>query len=228
MSRTAVMTVTRQSSSGNQVYIDLPDTKTDSAQNGLLTGHNRSMERESKGCLSILFYMTVYINIDVWKQVTTYGIKYYNGGVYPVPQTFVVTVTELMKLAMFLVIAAREGTLNKIKLSPLYALPSLLYAVNNNIYFLALNYTTPPIWNIVIQIRILVTAVAYRVIFKKVITPVQWLALCLLMSAIIATQLAAGDVNGVVGADLTIPLTLAAMGSTTSTAAAFTMEVREG
>ena len=218
------------SESETEVTITDSNSKHGGATTGLgsgfiLNGRNQTLERESKGCVSVLLYMTLYVNLDVWKQVTTYGIKYYNGGVYPVPHTFVVTVTELMKLAIFLAVAAREGTLSQVRLSPLYAVPSLIYALNNNMYLYALHYTTPPVWNIVIQVRILVAAMAYRVVFKKLITPVQFLALGVLVMAIVATQLTAGDVSGVSGADLTVPLMLAAVLSVTSTTAGFTMEV---
>ena len=58
-------------------------------------------------------------------------------------------------------------------ISAWYAIPSLIYAFNNNIYYFALHYATPPVWNIIIQLRIIFTAFTYKFIFKRAMTSVQ-------------------------------------------------------
>ena len=58
-------------------------------------------------------------------------------------------------------------------ISAWYAIPSLIYAFNNNIYYFALHYATPPVWNIIIQLRIIFTAFTYTFIFKRAMTSVQ-------------------------------------------------------
>ena len=58
-------------------------------------------------------------------------------------------------------------------ISAWYAIPSLIYAFNNNIYYFALHYATPPVWNIIIQLRIIFTAFTYKFIFRRAMTSVQ-------------------------------------------------------
>jgi len=69
-----------------------------------------------------------------------------------------------------------------------FAVPSIIYAISNNIYYYALHLSTPPVLRILNQLRVPLTALTYRVVFKRVICPTQWLALFLLVGAIAATH----------------------------------------
>lgn len=149
---------------------------------------NITLERESRGCFSVVFYSSVFIMLDVWRQISGYGIKYYNQDKFPVPQTSLVAAGELIKCFLFTVKMTMAGTICTVKLSPKYLIPSLCYAVNNNLFYLAMYYTTPPVWNILTQMRVIFTAFVYRFYFKKTFSFVQWLALTLLMVAIVMAK----------------------------------------
>ena len=106
------------------------------------------------------------VSCEVGKQVCNYSIQYYNGAKYPLPQTILVILVEIIKLVTTVV---RSGC----QLPPLdmitlrhsfkFLLPSLLYAVNNNIYFAGLILVPPPIWIILCSFRTVVTATLYKV-----------------------------------------------------------------
>jgi len=44
----------------------------------------------------------------VSKQIANYSIQYYNGGKYPVPQTVIVIIAELIKLTITIIRAKDE------------------------------------------------------------------------------------------------------------------------
>ena len=185
------------------------------------------MDRESGGCHIVGFYCTLFFLVDVWRQVTGYGVKYLNNGTYPIPQTAIVALTESFKLVVFITILTREGGIRTLKASFLYVIPSLIYAVNNNVYYYALHYTTPPIWNIIIQLRIVFTAFTYRVIFKRPISLSKYLGITLLISAIVLTNTASEREENEhhKSGHLFVAFILAGFGSITSTIGAIVMEV---
>ena len=155
---------------------------------------NQTLDRESKGCYNVCLYTSVFIFLDVWRQVTSYGMIYYNDYRYPVAPTEIIAVTEIIKLVLFLWQLFREDTLMQVKISLLYFIPSLIHALNNNIYFLAMHYTTPPIWNLLIQLRVIFTTLIYRFIFGRKLSVIQWIALCILIIAVILPKL--GEFSG--------------------------------
>ena len=77
------------------------------------------------------------IALEVGKSVSNYSINYYNGGQYPIPHTILVFLFEFLKFcANFLRMHCTLPTLteNSIQNSFKFVVPSLVYAVNNNIY----------------------------------------------------------------------------------------------
>ncbi|XP_014678962.1 PREDICTED: CMP-sialic acid transporter 1-like [Priapulus caudatus] len=118
----------------------------------------------------------------------SYSISYYNGGVYPMPQTAIVCATEAIKLLLMVVMATTNGVWREISPSAYFAVPSVVYAITNNLYFFALHYTTPPVWSVLIQSRVIITALVYRFWFKREVTNVQWVALVMLLVAIAMSQ----------------------------------------
>lgn len=182
---------------------------------------NEALDRESD---NVLFYCSCFLAVDVWKQISTYGMKYYNGGSYPMAQTQIVAITELSKVIIFLVICTVNGSIGSIKWSLWFAVPSFIYGINNNIYFLGLYYTTPPVWNILIQLRIIFTALTYRLFFKRAVTSVQWIAITILIGAIVMANYATGRFTTHYE-DMMMALMLATVGSVTSVIGTITMEV---
>lgn len=189
---------------------------------------NESLERESLGCCSVVFYSSIFLLLDVWKQVASYGMKYFNNNIYPVPQTKIVAVTEMFKFLCFVCLVmwtSGFSGLRNMRISPWYAIPSLIYAINNNIYYYALHFATPPVWNVLIQLRIVFTALTYRVMFKRNITDTQWAGLGLLITAVVLTNFTGGQT--LLGQDqkLLVAMFLATLGSCTSVIGTLTMEV---
>ena len=158
-------------------------------------------------------------------QVVVYSLKYYNHNEYPLPQTQLVAINELLKFVVFLFIVVRNGKIWNIRCSLWYAVPSIIYAINNNIFYFALNYVTPPVWSILIQVRIIFTALTYRCFFYKRLLCIQWLALCVLIIAIVMTNLLSVDDSGVGEGNLWMASGLAIVGSATSVVGTITMEV---
>ncbi|CAK9297500.1 unnamed protein product [Gordionus sp. m RMFG-2023] len=146
------------------------------------------LARKKLSALHAAQYCITFIILDVAKQVVTYSIKYYNNGLYPLPQTQIVAWIEAIKLlccaiALFYSYHHNHNK-SKFKLSPLFAIPALIYSLNNNLYLIALNYTTPPIWLMLIQSRVFLTALVYRFWFGKRLTRLQWFSLGLLVSSL--------------------------------------------
>ena len=186
------------------------------------------MDRESDGWRSVSIYCLVFCLVDVWRQVTGYGVKSLNNDVYPIKQTAIVAITETFKFVMFTGFLLLNHSLGSVKLSILYAVPSLIYAINNNVYYFALHYTTPPVWNIIIQMRIVFTALLYRVVFRRYMSISKCIGIALLICAIIMTNLTSThevDNNGKTSSDLLIAFMLASFGSVTSAVGAVVMEV---
>ena len=117
------------------------------------------------------------IGCEIGKQVSNYSIQYYNGGKYPLPQTILVVLLEAMKL---MVTVMRSGcqipSFDSISLrkSTKFLLPSVIYAVNNNIYLAGLILVPPPIWVILCSFRTVVTASMYKFVLKRDISLLQF------------------------------------------------------
>ena len=78
------------------------------------------------------------------------------------PQTLIVFATELLKLFIMAVQMINDGSIRKISLTLLFAIPSAIYAINNNLFLYAFHFTSPAVWSILTQSRVIITAVIYR------------------------------------------------------------------
>ena len=113
-----------------------------------------------------LGFVALQIFCEVSKQLSNYSIQYYNGGRYPIPQTTIVVLMELIKLVTTV---GRAGgsvpsfSATSVRSSLRFLVPSVLYALNNNIYFLGLTLVPPPIWLILCSARTAITACIYKV-----------------------------------------------------------------
>ncbi|XP_066267614.1 uncharacterized protein [Branchiostoma lanceolatum] len=137
-----------------------------------------------------LSFCAIFIIFEVAKQCVTYATRHFNNGVYPISSSAIVCCIELVKLMMVLIPVMFTTGLSSFRPSIVFAVPSIIYCANNNLYLFALNYTTPPTWNVLIQSRVIMTALTYRIIFGRQISVVRWVALLLLMLGIALAQLA--------------------------------------
>ena len=126
---------------------------------------NYILEKKLVICIST-FLFAFQVVCEVTKQISNYSLQYFSGGHYPVPQTIIVVLGELVKLVA--TIGRSKCTLPSFSVQSLrsslrFLLPSVLYAINNNIYYAGLTLVPPPIWLILCSIRTVVTAMIYKV-----------------------------------------------------------------
>ena len=176
------------------------------------------LERETSSWKTLLALCLASVALELCRQVCSYAMKYYNDDKFPIPSTFLVFSTEFLKLTVFAtkMFVSRTLCASNSTISFAYLIPSTLYALNNNIYFVALYFTTPPVWNILMQSRVITTALVYRFYFKKEFTRTKWLALLVLTSAIVILQFTGSDsmfTGGQMSWDLIVALGLAAVAS---------------
>merc|ERR1712012_226293 len=124
---------------------------------------------------------------EVTKQISNYSLQYFSGGHYPVPQTIIVVLGELVKLVA--TIGRSKCTLPSFSVQSLrsslrFLLPSVLYAINNNIYYAGLTLVPPPIWLILCSIRTVVTASIYKFVLRRQLTLLQFVGALLIVISI--------------------------------------------
>ncbi|XP_067937391.1 uncharacterized protein [Watersipora subatra] len=155
-----------------------------------------SLDRQVTSRKETIMYVILFILLDLSKMLCSYALKYYNNDEYPVKQTLIVFSTELLKLFLIAVQMINDNSIQNVSLTILFALPSIIYAVNNNLLLYAFHFTTPAVWSILTQSRIIITACVYRILFKRHVTALQWFALSLLCVAIVVTKIS-GDGGGI-------------------------------
>jgi len=124
---------------------------------------------------------------EVTKQISNYSLQYYNHFQFPIPQTIIVVLCELVKLVTTLIRAKFNPpsfSLQSLRGSLRFLLPSVLYAINNNIYYAGLTLVPPPIWLMLCSIRTVVTATIYKFVLKRHITLLQFLGAALIVISI--------------------------------------------
>eukprot|EP00124_Ichthyophonus_hoferi_P000459 Ihof_evm11s17 gene=Ihof_evmTU11s17 len=131
--------------------------------------------------------------MEAGKQLSIYGAQYYNNTLPPIRPSLTVTLVEAMKLIVALALFFRDTNASHLPtLSLRFAVPAVIYGITNNLYFLALTFTTTPVWNILIQTRIIAVALMYRVVFSRSISTQKWCALAILMGGVMLSQIVPG------------------------------------
>eukprot|EP00096_Caligus_rogercresseyi_P006532 TRINITY_DN2302_c0_g1_i1.p1 TRINITY_DN2302_c0_g1~~TRINITY_DN2302_c0_g1_i1.p1 ORF type:complete len:338 (-),score=29.17 TRINITY_DN2302_c0_g1_i1:196-1209(-) len=135
--------------------------------------------------------VALQVILEVSKQVSNYSMQYYNGGKYVIASSALVVTTEILKILFTLLRMGSWPIMNAetFKSSLKYVIPSLLYAVNNNIYFFGLTLVPPPIWLILCSMRTLVTAFIYRVFLKREINYLQYLGIACIVSSLVIAKI---------------------------------------
>lgn len=97
--------------------------------------------------------------------------------------------TELIKLVMATTLYVMyDGTLaqmaqatrDSVPLLLKYSIPALLYCVYNNLVYVNLGTFDPGTYNVLMQVRIVMTGVLYQVLFSKRLSRNQWLGIALI------------------------------------------------
>ena len=155
------------------------------------------------------------MSCEIVKQVSNYSINYYNRGTYPLPQTLLVMLSEVLKLlGTFLCMKCQTPCFDKtsMKSSLKYLVPGVIYAVNNNIYlgkFLVschsishmayylfqagLILVPPPLWVLLCSFRTVITTCLYKFILKRDVTAVQFLGSFIIVLSIVVAKI--GDID---------------------------------
>lgn len=181
------------------------------------------------GLFSLVGFSIVLFQIfcEIGKNVSNFSIQYYNDGHYPLPQTLIVVIVELLKL---LAIVMRSGcqfpslSSSSLRGSLKYIFPSLIYAVNNNIWMYGLVLVPPPIWVLLCSFRTLVTVTVYKFILKREVTLLQFVGAVVIVASIVSAKV--GDLISTdeVNAVPTLAIILAMITSVNSVVAAVYME----
>ena len=107
---------------------------------------------------------------------------------YTYNTTSVVFITEALKLLIAAALCVKthtarrliEITVSRWKLLLWYLIPSVLYCTSNNLVFINLRHFDPTTYNVLQQLKIVLTGLLFQTIFKKKLSPKQWFAIILL------------------------------------------------
>ena len=116
------------------------------------------------------------------------------------PQTILVVLLEAIKLLVTVLRSGCQGPSfdsASLRKSMKFLLPSVIYAVNNNIYLAGLILVPPPIWVILCSFRTVVTASMYKFVLKRDISLLQFVGALLIVASIVVAKL--GDIMAVDG-----------------------------
>jgi len=135
----------------------------------------------------------------MWNLMLVFGVVMYGsytilvhlceeGGRLPFSSTSAMFVIECLKLCICIVLYIPEVKKNGFIMPPLsfaipFAVPAVLYAVNNNIAVHMQLQMDPATYQVLGNMKILSTAFLYRLIIKRPITNMQWVALGVLALA---------------------------------------------
>ena len=138
---------------------------------------------------------TVYVLLWVLSHLLIYASKL--AGAPPFNSTSAVLFTELVKLLLALGLYIRfDGNVRQLTrtiaaTTPLllkYSVPALLYAVYNNLVYINLASFDPGTYNVLMQLRIIMTGVIYQQAFSKRLNRNQWMAIVLIAIGCMAKE----------------------------------------
>jgi UDP-sugar transporter A1/2/3 len=120
------------------------------------------------------------------------------GGTYKYHPSAVVFSAEMLKLILSFLMACKTGVVTKDFLQKhfiedkdlwKFSVPAIIYFCTNNLEFYCLLFLNTPTFMIFQQMKILTTGVIFRIVFKKKLTNLQWVALFLLTLGTMTSQL---------------------------------------
>jgi UDP-sugar transporter A1/2/3 len=126
------------------------------------------------------------------------GTQADEGGTYKYHPSAVVFSAELLKLVLSFLMACKTGVVTKdfiqkhfIEDKDLwkFSVPAIIYFCTNNLEFYCLLFLNTPTFMIFQQMKILTTGIIFRIVFKKKLTNLQWVALFLLTLGTMTSQL---------------------------------------
>ncbi|XP_013187275.1 UDP-galactose transporter senju isoform X1 [Amyelois transitella] len=154
---------------------------------------------DKKGFITFVLYIVLF----VFQGVFVTASKTKSGG-YAYNTTLVVFFSELLKLVASAILYSyrRENKPHLLKaiainheLLLLYFVPSLLYCFYNNLAFINLSHYDPTSYYVLLQFRIVVTALLFQFLFQKKLTSIQWASLGVLTFGCILKNIDAASMD---------------------------------
>ena len=165
---------------------------------GMMLFHRRSRLVVSTSLLPIsLGSLLIIVNVSstIFAQLAAKP-----DGSFGVDETVAVFVGELTKLLLAIALAARaylsrnrHGDAEHFSVTRTVvikmSLPALLYAVTNVLWYVAIGLLGSTKFQLYCNIKVIITAVCYRVIIKRRMTVLQWICLLLLTTGLVVASL---------------------------------------
>ncbi|GAB9471078.1 Udp-sugar transporter [Globisporangium polare] len=103
--------------------------------------------------------------------------------------TFLIEVLKLV-LCLLAIVATNERAPSNFSLkeSLFYAVPSLLYMIDNNLTYVILRFVDPATLSVLWNIKILTTAVLFRFVLKRKLSEIRKIAIVLLLLGVVTSQ----------------------------------------
>ncbi|XP_047002356.1 UDP-galactose transporter senju [Schistocerca americana] len=128
-------------------------------------------------------YMVLFINQGILVTASQSSTSTYSYNTVTV-----VLLTEVVKLVVSVSIYCKDNAVSSllhetklhIRVMLLYFVPAFLYCLYNNLAFINLSAFDPTTYYLLLQFRVVVTGIAFQVLFKKKLSGKQWLSLVLL------------------------------------------------
>eukprot|EP00929_Paragymnodinium_shiwhaense_P086973 TRINITY_DN47320_c0_g1_i1.p1 TRINITY_DN47320_c0_g1~~TRINITY_DN47320_c0_g1_i1.p1 ORF type:complete len:350 (-),score=92.81 TRINITY_DN47320_c0_g1_i1:662-1711(-) len=135
----------------------------------------------------VLALMATYTSQGILARLSQEDGKYtYNTNV-------AVTLSEVLKFCWsFFLVSRQESEPVMVVLkqthSVHYAVPAVLYAVHNLLQYTALRQLTAPSYQLFCQMKLIATALVFRLIINRALTVVQWVGIVLLAAGVAVTK----------------------------------------
>lgn len=144
-----------------------------------------------------VFVFTFYVSLCSTQYVLVKASQ--TGRDYTYNTTSVVFITELCKLLIAAALCLKAHPVRTLisiavsrwRLLLLYLIPSILYCISNNLVFINLRHFEPTTYNVLQQLKIVLTGLLFQTILKKKLSPKQWFAIILLTAGCVCKQLGA-------------------------------------
>ncbi|KAG0411553.1 hypothetical protein HPB47_011332 [Ixodes persulcatus] len=147
------------------------------------------LHRQPTSVAVVVLLSSLFITADVGKMMSSYALRYYNNGEYPVHQTLLVALSEGSKCLVTTAVHVWVTGSFRMRPSIKFILPSVIYMLTNNIFFYALHFVTPPVWLVLVQCKVVLTLLVYKYVFKHSISAAQWTAGFLIVTSVLGSQL---------------------------------------
>lgn len=130
-----------------------------------------------------ILYILLFVNQGILVTASQGSNKEYAYNIVTV-----VLMTEIFKLIASVVLYCRSNSPTSLlreiaeskKVLLLYFVPAFLYCLYNNLSFVNLSFFDPTTYYLLLQFRIVITAILFQFIFKKQLSSKQWLSLVIL------------------------------------------------